>query len=63
MTVEQVEQALGLPVTIVEAEDGFTLVDALLELDVPEETEPYFTGGEDEYYRYNPSASAKNRNE
>lgn len=63
VTVEQVEQALGLPVTIVEAEDGFTLVDALLELDVPEETEPYFTGGEDEYYRYNPSASAKNRNE
>ena len=39
------------------------MVDALLELDVPEETEPYFTGGEDEYYRYNPSASAKNRNE
>lgn len=63
VTVEQVEQALGLPVTIVEAEDGFTLVDALLELDVPEETAPYFTGGEDEYYRYNPSASAKNRNE
>ena len=63
VTVEQVEQALGLPVTIVEAEDGFSLADALLELDIPEEPEPYFTGGEDEYYRYNPSASAKNRNE
>ena len=57
-----VEAELGVPVQIVEAEDGFTLVDILLELDVPEEGAVYMAPeDDDEYYRYNPSA--KNRNE
>ena len=62
VTVEQVERELGLLVQVVEAEDGFALVDALLELDVPEEGPVYMVPeDDDEYYRYNPSA--KNRNE
>ena len=62
VTVDQVEQALGVPARIVEAEDGFALADALLERDVPEEDPVYVApGDDDEYYRYNPSA--KNRNE
>ena len=62
VTVDQVEKELAIPVQIVEAEDGFTLVDILLELDVPEEGPVYVMPEEhDEYYRYNPSA--KNRNE
>lgn len=62
VTVDQVEAELGVPVQIVEAEDGFTLVDILLELDVPEEGAVYMAPeDDDEYYRYNPSA--KNRNE
>lgn len=52
VTVEQVEQALETPVTIVEAGDGFDLVDALLEL--PRESASYSLPPEAEYYRYNP---------
>lgn len=62
VTVDQVEKELGIPVQIVEAEDGFALVDILLELDVPEDAPVYVVPeDDDEYYRYNPSA--KNRNE
>ena len=52
VTVEQVEQTLGVPVTVVEAESGFDLVDAMLGL--PVETPAYALPPEDEYYRYNP---------
>ena len=62
VTVDQVEKELAIPVQIVEAEDGFALVDILLELDVPEDASAYVVAeDDDEYYRYNPSA--KNRNE
>ena len=62
VTVDQVEKELGIPMQIVEAEDGFALVDILLELDVPEDASVYVVPeDDDEYYRYNPSA--KNRNE
>lgn len=62
VTVDQVEKELGIPVQIVEAEDGFALVDILLEQAVPEEGPVYvMPEDDDEYYRYNPSA--KNRNE
>ena len=52
VTVEQVEQALGVPVTAVEADSGFDLVDAILGL--PVEVGNYALPPEDEYYRYNP---------
>ena len=52
VTVEQVEQTLGVSVTAVEAESGFDLVDAILGL--PVETPAYALPPEDEYYRYNP---------
>ena len=62
VTVDQVEKELAIPVQIVEAEDGFALVDILLELEVPENAPVYVVPeDDDEYYRYNPSA--KNRNE
>lgn len=52
VTLEQVEQALGVRVTVVEADSGFDLVDAMLER--PLETPSYTLPPEDEYYRYNP---------
>ena len=52
VTVEQVEQALGVPVTAVEADSGFDLVDAILGL--PVEGGNYALPPEAEYYRYNP---------
>ena len=52
ITLDQVEQALGVPVTAVEAESGFDLVAAILGL--PVETPAYALPPEDEYYRYNP---------
>ena len=61
VTVDQVEAELGVPVTVVEAEDGFALADALLERDAPEEGAVCMAPDDGEYYRYNPSA--KNRNE
>ena len=53
VSVEEVERALGVPVTVVDGEDGFALVDAMLgrELSPP----PAASMPEDgEYYRYNP---------
>jgi len=52
VSVEQVERSLGVPVAVVDAGDGFDLVDAILNL-------PRESGGvpllpEAEYYRYNP---------
>ena len=52
VTVEQVEEALGVPVSSVEADSGFDLVDAILGLDV--EQPGYALPPQDEYYRYNP---------
>ena len=52
VTVEQVEEALGVPVTAVDAESGFDLADAILGL--PVEAPAFSLPPEDEYYRYNP---------
>lgn len=52
VTVEQVEEALGVPVTAVDAESGFDLADAILGL--PVEAPACVLPPEDEYYRYNP---------
>ena len=52
VTVEQVEQTLGVPVTIVPADSGFDLADAILGL--PVERAEYSLPPEDEYYHYNP---------
>ena len=55
VTVQQVEEALGVPVVAVEAESGFDLVDAILGRDVA----PCPAAApmqEDEFYRYNPGA-------
>ena len=52
ITVEQVEQALGVPVCPVDAESGFDLVDAILGR--PSELPDYTLPPEAEYYRYNP---------
>ena len=55
VTLARVEEELGIPVTAVEAEDGFALVDAMLgrEALAPAEGDLPPEGGE--YYRYNPS--------
>ena len=52
VTVEQVEEALGVPVCPVDAESGFDLVDAMFGRS-PEPPE-YTLPPEAEYYRYNP---------
>ena len=52
ITVEQVEEALGVPVTALPADSGFDLVDAILGL--PVEAPAYTLPPEDDYYRYNP---------
>ena len=49
---KQVEEALGVPVTAVDAESGFDLVDAILGLTA--ELPAYCLPPEAEYYRYNP---------
>lgn len=53
-TVEQVQDALGVPITFV-ASDGFKLLDAILGIDDGEEApnEDFFPE-DDDYYRYNP---------
>ncbi len=51
-TTEQVEKALGVTITIVPADSGFDLVDAIMGL--PVEVPGYAPQPEDEYYRYNP---------
>lgn len=53
VTVEQVEEALGVPVTFV-AQDGFQLCDAIFGLDGERRVSRPAEGGE-EYYVYNPS--------
>ncbi len=52
VTVEQVEQALGVCVLPVPAESGFDLIDAILGRAV--ESPAYTLPPEDAYYRYNP---------
>ena len=52
VSVEQVEEALGVPVAAVEADSGFDLVDAILGRAA--ETPAFALPPEDEYYRYNP---------
>lgn len=53
VTLEEASKALGVPITPVEADSGFDLVDAILGLDV--ELPGYALPPQDEYYRYNPS--------
>lgn len=57
-TVEQVQEALGVPITFV-ASDGFKLLDAILGIDDVEEApnEDFFPE-DDEYFRYNPDQKA-----
>lgn len=55
-TVEQVQEALGVPITFVPS-DGFKLLEAILQLEdagAPEEEEDDFFPEDDEYFRYNP---------
>ena len=54
VTVEQLEQALGVPVVPVESESGFDLVDAMLGLEVDSGPCLACPPQEEEYYRYNP---------
>ena len=51
-TTEQVEKELGITITIVPADSGFDLVDAIMGL--PVEVPGYAPMPEDDYYRYNP---------
>ena len=53
LTLEEVQTALGVPITPVESDSGFDLADAILGLDV--ELPGYALPPQDEYYRYNPS--------
>jgi NifB/MoaA-like Fe-S oxidoreductase len=53
VTIQQVEEELGVPVTFV-AQDGFQLCDAILGLD-GQQKESRPAGDSEEYYRYNPS--------
>lgn len=56
-TVEQVQEALGVPITFV-ASDGFKVLDAMLGIDeaegAAEEVDEDFFPEDDEYFRYNP---------
>ena len=52
VTVEQVEECLGVPVVAIPADSGFDLVDAILGL--PVQAPAYTLPPEEEYYRYNP---------
>ena len=55
VTVEQVEQALGVPLTFVE-QDGFALLDAMLGVDSTQRPEGDWAEPEEtEYFQYNPS--------
>ena len=56
VTVDEVSKALGVPVTVVAAEDGFALVDAMLDLAEPLAAPEDLPPEDGEYYRYNPSA-------
>ena len=53
VTVEQVEQALGVHVQVLDEESGFDLVDAIFGVETsPPSLAPF--PAEDEFYRYNP---------
>lgn len=54
-TVEQVEEALGVPITFVTQDSGFALLGAILEenTEPPAEDESFFPE-DGEYFRYNP---------
>ena len=55
VTVEQVEEALGVPLTFVE-QDGFALLDAILGVDSTQRQEEDWAEPEEtEYFQYNPS--------
>ena len=56
VTVDKVSKALGVPVTVVAAEDGFALVDAMLDLAEPLAAPEDLPPEDGEYYRYNPSS-------
>jgi hypothetical protein len=61
--VEQVQEALGVPITFV-SQDGFKLLDAILETTddgMPEEEDNGFFPEDDEYFRYNPDADFEQR--
>ena len=51
----QVEETLGVPVRVVEAESGFDLVDAMLGMAAPP-PDAVMRREETEYYQYNPGA-------
>lgn len=53
ITLDEVQAALGVPITPVEADSGFDLADTILGLNV--ELPGYALPPQDEYYRYNPS--------
>jgi NifB/MoaA-like Fe-S oxidoreductase len=56
-TVEEVEQALGVPITFI-GQDGFALLNAMLEVDgeMPEPDADFFPE-DDQYFRYNPDVT------
>jgi putative radical SAM enzyme (TIGR03279 family) len=63
ITVEQVQDALGVPITFV-PQDGFKLLDAILgttDDGMPEEDDDGFFPEDDEYFRYNPDADFEQR--
>lgn len=54
VTVEQVQEALGVPITFVPS-DGFKLLEAILQVEEGENAEEEaFFPEDDEYFRYNP---------
>ena len=55
VTLAQVEETLGVPVRVVEAESGFDLVDAMLGMAAPP-PDVVMRREETEYYQYNPGA-------
>ena len=55
VTLAQVEETLGVPVRVVDAESGFDLVDAMLGMEGDPAPAPWDGPGEEtEYYQYNP---------
>ena len=55
VTLAQVEETLGVPVRVVDAESGFDLVDAMLGMAAPP-PDAVQRREETEYYQYNPGA-------
>ena len=58
VALDDLERELGVPVTVVEAESGFDLVDAMLELDAGDGGDgvEWVMPEDGEYYVYNPPA-------